>query len=87
MMPVAPPAAGPDRAPPPDPGWVGADDCADVTADDPDDPDGENVAAELKNGVLEVKVPKKPEVQPRKITLGKSESGGGSGVGGSKAKA
>ena len=46
----------------------------------PDGTDGENVKAELKNGVLQVIVPKKPEVQPRKITIGKEE-------GGSKAKA
>ena len=46
----------------------------------PDGTDGENVKAELKNGVLQVTVPKKPEVQPRKITIGKDE-------GGSKAKA
>ena len=51
----------------------------------PEGVDGENVAAELKNGVLEVKVPKKPEVQPRKIALGKGESGAGGA--GSKAKA
>ena len=40
----------------------------------PDGTDGENVKAELKNGVLEVVVPKKPEVQPRKITIGKEEA-------------
>jgi HSP20 family protein len=39
----------------------------------PDGTDGDNVKAELKNGVLEVIVPKKPEVQPRKITIGKEE--------------
>jgi len=42
----------------------------------PDGTDGENVKAELKNGVLQVIVPKKPEVQPRKITIGKEEGGG-----------
>ena len=31
--------------------------------------------AELKNGVLQVTVPKKPEVQPRKITIAKEEAG------------
>jgi HSP20 family protein len=41
----------------------------------PDGTDGENVKAELKNGVLQVVVPKKPEVQPRKITIGKQEPG------------
>jgi HSP20 family protein len=39
----------------------------------PDGTDGENVKAELKNGVLQVVVPKKPEVQPRKITISKEE--------------
>ena len=39
----------------------------------PDGTDAENVKAELKNGVLQVIVPKKPEVQPRKITIGKDE--------------
>ena len=42
----------------------------------PDGTDGENVKAELKNGVLQVVVPKKPEVQPRKIAIGKEETGG-----------
>lgn len=35
----------------------------------PEGVDAENVRADLKNGVLEVVVPKKPEVQPRKINL------------------
>jgi len=39
----------------------------------PDGTDGDNVKAELKNGVLQVTVPKKPEVQPRKITIAKDE--------------
>ena len=42
----------------------------------PDGTDAENVKAELKNGVLQVVVPKKPEVQPRKITIGKNEGAG-----------
>jgi HSP20 family protein len=41
----------------------------------PDGTEGESVKAELKNGVLQVIVPKKPEVQPRKITLSKDEPG------------
>ena len=41
----------------------------------PDGTDGENVKAELKNGVLQVVVPKKPEVQPRKIAITKEEAG------------
>jgi HSP20 family protein len=35
----------------------------------PEGIDAENVQADLKNGVLEVRVPKKPEVQPKKISL------------------
>ena len=46
----------------------------------PDGTDADNVKAELKNGVLQVTVPKKPEVQTKRITIGKDE-------GGSKAKA
>jgi HSP20 family protein len=41
----------------------------------PDGTDGENVKADLKNGVLQVIVPKKPEVQPRKIVISKDEAG------------
>ena len=43
----------------------------------PDGTDAENVKAELKNGVLQVTVPKKPEVQPRKIQIGRDEVGAG----------
>lgn len=35
----------------------------------PDGVDGEHVKAELKDGVLTLVVPKKPEVQPRKIQI------------------
>jgi HSP20 family protein len=42
----------------------------------PDGTDAENVKAELKNGVLQVVVPKKPEVQPRKITISREEGAG-----------
>jgi HSP20 family protein len=41
----------------------------------PDGTDAEHVAAELKNGVLLLTVPKKPEVQPRKITISRVEPG------------
>jgi HSP20 family protein len=37
----------------------------------PDGADGDKVRAELRDGVLTVIVPKKPEVQPRKVPLGK----------------
>ena len=36
----------------------------------PEGVDGENVAADLKSGVLTLTVPKKPEVQPKKIVIG-----------------
>ena len=42
----------------------------------PDGTDAENVKADLKNGVLQVIVPKKPEVQPRKIAISKEEGAG-----------
>jgi len=41
-------------------------------------PDGANLdelSANLKNGVLTLHIPKRPEVQPRKISLGKSGVG------------
>jgi HSP20 family protein len=38
----------------------------------PEGVDGEHVKAELKDGVLNLVVPKRPEVQPRKIQLGAS---------------
>jgi HSP20 family protein len=41
----------------------------------PDSVDGERVTADLKNGVLTVVVPKKPEAQPRKIAVGNGASG------------
>jgi HSP20 family protein len=40
----------------------------------PDGTDAEHVAADLKDGVLVLSVPKKPEVQPKKIQIGKGES-------------
>ena len=41
----------------------------------PDGADAENVKADLKDGVLSVKVPKRPEVQPKKISVGTGASG------------
>lgn len=38
----------------------------------PDSADREHVTADLKNGVLVVHIAKRPEAQPRKITIGKS---------------
>ncbi|HVY37071.1 MAG TPA: HSP20 family small heat-shock protein [Polyangia bacterium] len=45
----------------------------------PEGIDGDNVTADLKNGVLTLSVPKKPEVQPRKVTIntaGHNDGGG-----------
>jgi HSP20 family protein len=39
----------------------------------PEGVDPEHVRAELKNGVLHLVIPKKPEVQPRKIQVGGGE--------------
>lgn len=41
----------------------------------PEGIDGENVMADLKDGVLALTVPKKPEVQSRKIAVGKAPEG------------
>ena len=50
----------------------------------PEGIDGDNVTADLKNGVLTLSVPKKPEVQPRKVTINTT---GGGDKGGQPAKA
>jgi HSP20 family protein len=42
----------------------------------PDGTDGEHVTAELKDGVLTVRVPKRPEVQARRINIGAPPTGG-----------
>jgi HSP20 family protein len=49
----------------------------------PDVVDSEAVRADLKNGVLTLEIPKRPEAQPRKVNIG----GGTSTEDGSKAKA
>jgi HSP20 family protein len=36
----------------------------------PDGTDGEHVTADVKDGVLTLRVPKKPEVRPRRINIG-----------------
>jgi HSP20 family protein len=40
----------------------------------PDGTDADNVKADLKDGVLTVQIPKRPEVQPRRISIGKGTS-------------
>jgi HSP20 family protein len=42
----------------------------------PDNVDVEGISADLKQGVLTVQIPKKPESQPRKIAVGKTTDGG-----------
>jgi HSP20 family protein len=37
----------------------------------PDSIDGDSVTADLKQGVLTVRIPKKPEAQPKRIAIGK----------------
>jgi HSP20 family protein len=37
----------------------------------PDGVDAENVSADLKRGVLTLRIPKKPEAQPKRIEIGK----------------
>jgi len=39
----------------------------------PDGVDGTSVTADLKNGVLTVQIPKKPEAQPKRIAIGKGD--------------
>jgi hypothetical protein len=41
----------------------------------PEGGDADNVKADLKDGVLTVQIPKRPEVQPKRISLGKGGSG------------
>jgi HSP20 family protein len=41
----------------------------------PDGVDGDHVMAELRDGVLTLTVPKKPEIQPKKIQLKPGQSG------------
>jgi HSP20 family protein len=38
----------------------------------PEGTDGDHVTADLKDGVLVLTIPKKPEVQPKKISIGKA---------------
>jgi len=42
----------------------------------PEGADAERVSADLKDGVLSVTIPKKPEVQAKRITVGSGDKGG-----------
>ena len=42
----------------------------------PDGIDGDNISADLKGGVLTIQIPKRPEAQPKKIALSRSDSSG-----------
>jgi HSP20 family protein len=56
----------------------------------PDTADAQSITADLKEGVLLIQVPKRPEAQPKKISVGQGGQGGQSGDGGGnkdKAKA
>jgi HSP20 family protein len=43
----------------------------------PEGTDSEHVRAEMKDGILEVTVPKRPEIQPRRIEVGQKRTGDG----------
>jgi HSP20 family protein len=43
----------------------------------PEGADAERVSADLKDGVLTVTIPKKPEVQAKRISVGSGDKGGG----------
>jgi HSP20 family protein len=51
----------------------------------PDGADADSVRADMKDGVLDITVPKRPEVKPRRISLGPKQAGGdGGGTGQSR---
>jgi HSP20 family protein len=47
----------------------------------PDGTDPDNVRAEMKDGVLNVTVPKRPEIKARRISVGAGQAGDGGGKG------
>jgi HSP20 family protein len=51
----------------------------------PDSVDSEHVDANLKDGVLTVRVPKRPEAQPKRIPIGSRNEGGNGNDGNAKA--
>jgi HSP20 family protein len=50
----------------------------------PDGTDADNVNAQMKDGVLQITVPKRPEVQPRRIGIGQRPPGEGGAQSGPK---
>ena len=51
----------------------------------PDNVDAEHVEADLKDGVLTVRVPRRPEAQPKRIAVGGGNNGGSGNEGNAKA--
>jgi HSP20 family protein len=43
----------------------------------PDGTDPDNVRAQMQDGVLEITVPKRPEIKPRRVAIGQSQGGDG----------
>jgi len=51
----------------------------------PEGVDADAVSADLKNGVLTLQIPKRPEAQPKRISIGRGEGGDNGGAGKAKA--
>jgi HSP20 family protein len=51
----------------------------------PEGVDADAVTADMKNGVLTLQIPKRPEAQPKRISIGRGEGGDGSAAGKAKA--
>jgi HSP20 family protein len=51
----------------------------------PEGVDADAVTADMKNGVLTLQIPKRPEAQPKRISIGRGEGGDAGGAGKAKA--